>query len=146
MQPGISFWCTFFAFTPAFLLMIPSNVFEFLFNHTHSVHTGGRGGLNLLPNFQNRGACAGKEGSEILNDQKLYKQKCFSVITNNFNWEVFGCNTYTEKGIRFQRDSSEGAILVTLTNAKYWCGPISNKSHFMRVKKKYTKKRCHYHM
>ena len=67
---------------------------------------GGGGGLNLLPNFQNRGARAGKEGSEIFNDQKLYKQKCFSVITNNFNWKVFGCNTNTEKGIRFQRDLS----------------------------------------
>ena len=29
----------------------------------------------------------------------------FSVITNSLNWEIFGCNTYREKGIRFQRDS-----------------------------------------
>ena len=50
--------------------------------------------MSLLPNFQNRGACAGKEGSEIFNDQKLYKQKCFSVITNNLNSKVFGCNTF----------------------------------------------------
>ena len=68
-------------------------------------------GLSLLPNFQKGGggACAGKEVSEIFNDQKLYKQKFFSVITNNLNWEIFGCNKYREKGIRFQRDSSEGA-------------------------------------
>ena len=66
------------------------------------------GGIEPPTKFSERegGACTGKEVSEIFNDQKLYKQKFFSVITNNLNWEIFGCNKYREKGIRFQRDSS----------------------------------------
>ena len=30
--------------------------------------------------------------SEIFNDRKVYKQKCFSVITKNLNWEILTKN------------------------------------------------------
>ena len=38
--------------------------------------------------------------SEIFNDKKVYQQKCFSITTKNFNWEVFSKKlvTFKKKG------------------------------------------------
>ena len=35
--------------------------------------------------------------SEIFNDKKVYKQKYFSVITKNSNWEILTKNSVTFK-------------------------------------------------
>ena len=65
--------------------------------------------FSLLPNFQKAGAwqffleggCCfyiKKLKSEIFNDKKVYKQKCFfSVITKKLNWEILGKNLITFK-------------------------------------------------
>ena len=56
--------------------MMPSNVFEFLFNHTHSVHTGGEGGgLSLLPKIG--GLVLGKKGVKYLMTKNFINKNVF---------------------------------------------------------------------
>ena len=54
--------------------------------------------------FLKRGACTwqdlkGGEGvkSEIFNDKKRYKQKCFSIRTKNLNWQILTKNLVSFK-------------------------------------------------
>ena len=56
--------------------MIPSNVFEFLFNHTHSVHTRGeRRGVE--PPTKNRGLVLGKRGVKYLMNKNFINKNVF---------------------------------------------------------------------
>ena len=55
--------------------MIPGNVFEFLFNHTHSVHTGGEEGVE--PPTKPRGLVLGKRGVKYLMTKNLINKNVF---------------------------------------------------------------------
>ena len=53
---------------------------------------GGGGGVNLIPNFQK-----GWAWQEYLMTKNVYKQKCFSVITKNSDWEFLTKNLVTSQ-------------------------------------------------
>ena len=117
-----SFWCTFLAF----------------FTHKNVTYLI----LQIWNKFQYQTYCPSDEIKQYV-FKFLFSQWMTSYSLRYIFNHLLGCDN------RKREKDSEGFIMKSKLQdintydslyLKHWCSPISNKSHFMRAKKKYTKK------